>query len=304
MEEHQIKDEKNLNIKLEIELTSDKNNSYHITFEAESSNILIIKATQKNNLFSKCFTNKSTFEKIKENKYFSMCDDLKEIYTELESRIKNKEIKLFEKDNNLVLIINLPSIKIKEISFLLNEDEKNENQKINDLVKITTELKNEINLLKNENKELYQKIEDLKNNNPKEIKELKNIVLEFKKIIEELKINQLYGLSESTILDNDDLTFIKQLFPNKCKFNLLYRATRDGSYPENFHKKCDDKGPTITLIKTNDNKKFGGYISKDRKYGNRDEYYVNDKDAFIFSIKKKKNILLKMEIHVHLAIVQ
>ena len=71
-------------------------------------------------------------------------------------------------------------------------------------------------------------------------------------------------LTNSVILENDEISFVNQLFSNNCKFKLIYRATRDGSYPKDFHRQCDDKGPTITLIKTKDNKKFGGYISKDK----------------------------------------
>lgn len=33
-------------------------------------------------------------------------------------------MKIVEKDNNLIILISLPSIKIKEISFILNEDKK------------------------------------------------------------------------------------------------------------------------------------------------------------------------------------
>ena len=41
---------------------------------------------------------------------------------------------------------------------------------------------------------------------------------------------------------------------------LLYRGTRDGYEPKNFHDKCDNKGPTITLYQ-NEKCIFGGYNS-------------------------------------------
>ena len=74
---------------------------------------------------------------------------------------------------------------------------------------------------------------------------------------------------------------------------MLYRATRDGSYPKDYHKKCDNQGPTLTLINTDNNRKFGGYVSKDREYGTYDEVYVKDKNAFIFSINKKTKYNIK-----------
>ena len=278
---------------------SDKNNLYIITFNIQTNSNLTITSIQKNDSFQKSFSNKFTIEKIKENKYFSMCDNLEEIYSELESRIKINEIKLVEQENNLMVIIILPSIKIKEVTFLLNEDKKNENQKMDELIKIISELKNEINSLKNENNQLKEKIDEIQKNNTNEINILKNNILEQKKEIDELKnkliIDLTKDLTNSVILENDEITFVKQLFSNNCKFNLIYRATRDGSYPKDFHRQCDDKGPTITLIKTKDNKKFGGYISKDRKFGNENEKYVQDKNAFIFSINKKKKYPIKNE---------
>ena len=42
---------------------------------------------------------------------------------------------------------------------------------------------------------------------------------------------------------------------------LLYRGTRDGSTSDIFHKKCDNKGPTICLYKNDKGNIFGGYAS-------------------------------------------
>jgi hypothetical protein len=36
----------------------------------------------------------------------------------------------------------------------------------------------------------------------------------------------------------------------KGNWNLLYQATRDGFGSGDFHKSCDNKGPTVTIIKT------------------------------------------------------
>ena len=39
---------------------------------------------------------------------------------------------------------------------------------------------------------------------------------------------------------------------------LLYRASRDGSSAESFHSKCDNKGPTVTIVNSVNNI-FGGF---------------------------------------------
>ena len=44
------------------------------------------------------------------------------------------------------------------------------------------------------------------------------------------------------------------------KMELLYRGSKDGMLSKNFHDKCDNKGPTITLYK-NEKCIFGGYSS-------------------------------------------
>ena len=113
--------------------------------------ILILKLFKKNDLFNKSFSNKFSTDKIKENKYFIMFDDLKEICDEISERIKTKGIKLIENANNLIFSISLPSTKIKEIAFELNEEQKNDKDKINNLSKLIIKLKNEISELKIEN---------------------------------------------------------------------------------------------------------------------------------------------------------
>ena len=133
--------EKTLDFKFAIQINSNKNIIYEIIFKAQTYSYLEIKAKSTNDLLNKSFSNRFTTEEIKENKYFSMCDDLKEICSELENRLKLKEINLKENDNNLVISISLPTIKIKEITFTLKEDKLNSEDKINSLTTRIVELK-------------------------------------------------------------------------------------------------------------------------------------------------------------------
>ena len=140
--------DKNTVFKLEIELNSDKDNAFSLILSADNYSYLNIKAVQKNDLFNKSFSNKFALEKIKENKYFLMFEDLKEICDELSERIKNREMKLIENANNLLFIISLPTTKIKEITFELNEEQQNDKDKINNLNELIIKLNkgmNEIN---------------------------------------------------------------------------------------------------------------------------------------------------------------
>ena len=43
------------------------------------------------------------------------------------------------------------------------------------------------------------------------------------------------------------------------KINLLYKASIHGDSSINFKKHCNNKGPTLTLVKTKNNDVFGGF---------------------------------------------
>ncbi len=45
-------------------------------------------------------------------------------------------------------------------------------------------------------------------------------------------------------------------------FKLLYRLSRDGRDDSNFHSKCENKGPTLTVIETTGGKIIGGYTEE------------------------------------------
>ena len=71
------------------------------------------------------------------------------------------------------------------------------------------------------------------------------------------------------------------MFERLRSAELLYRLTDDGGTPQSFHSKCDNKGPTIMIVKTEDDRVFGGYNSTSWI----SEYvYSQWEEAFIFSV--------------------
>ena len=68
---------------------------------------------------------------------------------------------------------------------------------------------------------------------------------------------------------------------------LLFRGTRDGMNSRNFHEKCDNKGPTITLLRNDKGNIMGGFspISWTCEGG-----YHNEKNCFIFTLTNIYNI--------------
>ena len=45
-------------------------------------------------------------------------------------------------------------------------------------------------------------------------------------------------------------------------YTLIYRASRDGWSATNFHSRCDRKGQTVTVVRSNGNYIFGGYTEQ------------------------------------------
>ena len=91
----------------------------------------------------------------------------------------------------------------------------------------------------------------------------------------------------SSIISKEDIPLILSWMPNKVKnFELLYDSIKDGSNTGAFHKKCDGKKPTITFIKTNKNRRFGGYTEKCWNESNGN--YIVDDNSFLFSIDEKE----------------
>ena len=83
--------------------------------------------------------------------------------------------------------------------------------------------------------------------------------------------------------------------PNKIiKYQLLYRATKDGDKEKDFHRLCDNKGPTIILGKTPGGYIFGGYTNVKWRTSNFSNF--PNSEAFVFSLNQKKNFIPRIEI--------
>ncbi|XP_015751581.1 PREDICTED: protein jagged-1-like isoform X4 [Acropora digitifera] len=67
---------------------------------------------------------------------------------------------------------------------------------------------------------------------------------------------------------------------------LCWRASLHGWAAKTFHSLCDNKRPTLTIVKDTNNNIFGGYTSKPWKSTNS---YQNDPKASLFSLKNPAN---------------
>ena len=215
-------------------------------------------------------SNKSTQIEIIKNlisKFDSCNKELKEQKIKIEEqnkRIIELEMKVkYLEDENLKMKNELKSISTKNLIEKLNEENKEE----------------EIIQEKKENKK-EEIIQEEKENKKEEKKEEINQIINPKSQIINIELfNQLNNWID----------------PNKpLKFELIFTASKDGDSSEIFHKICDGKGPTVTLIKSKNGHIFGGYLtvpfSSDRKSHSDDK-------AFLFSLTNLKKFKIKEVAH-------
>ena len=90
------------------------------------------------------------------------------------------------------------------------------------------------------------------------------------------------------------------------KLERLYCASNDGWDSADFHSKCDNKGPTVTVIKCTDGYVFGGFTSA--PWTSENTCHVACADAFIFSLRRPGGVgPIKLPIlaaHASIAILQ
>ena len=273
--------EKELGKSFKKELKTDKNKTYLATFTLGDS--LEIEASQINDLNTKSFSNKFSFQDIITNKYFLQFDSLNEIFDELVEIIKKDNISSEENENTFKIKVPLPTHKNKEIIFELKMQNKNESEKINELTQLIvkqnkeiTDLKNEVTQLKNENTQIKNEVNDLK--------EKLNILWKEKEEKEERK-----KIEYSRIIKEDEYKQLKEwIAPSKkIKGELLYRLSENGDNFATFHELCDNKGPTLTLFHVDDENKVGIYTPlswETREKG----FFKEDKETFIFNLNKNK----------------
>ena len=66
---------------------------------------------------------------------------------------------------------------------------------------------------------------------------------------------------------------------------LLYKATQHGGSASNFHKYCNNKGATLTLIRNTKGFRFGGFTTQSWSNSNNNK---KDPYAFLFSLDYKE----------------
>jgi hypothetical protein len=107
--------------------------------------------------------------------------------------------------------------------------------------------------------------------------------------VEDIVTGQEIGelMAGGTLIKSSDKALIKSWmdteFKNK-KMKLIYKGTKHGMNATEFHKNCNNQGPTVTVIKSNHGKIFGGFL--DQAWTSRNNY-VNTTKSWLFSLTNK-----------------
>ena len=268
-----------------LEVQVEQNNmKYNLKIKSKKDIVAFI-LHDKNEFPSIYYSQKLNFQKIKGlNKVFDLFNSLKDFFDYLKMLSQKKKIGIKKLNDKIILILFIEVLlKQQEIEIDLLPIKKDIDSNIKELYqelinikkKITDneelkKLKKEINELKNDNKVLISIIENQNN----DIKILKD---------------SLFNLVNKSVIMGDDeksalLKEIEKKTNKKIKqLNKIYQATIDGGKPLNFHNKCDNIPNTLVVIKSEENKRFGGFTPIPWKSeGN----YVddNEKKTFIFSL--------------------
>ena len=241
---------------------------------------------------------KKIFEQINEKKG-KLKSKIQDIFTILKDALNNREDELLlnvdKEYDNLLCKDNFETIPDRINSYL--EKCKNIDDFDNDIYKLISEcseIESGVNIIKTNMNNIY---------------ESKNT--EFKFIPEENELNEFIDSIQNfgnfkviKTVDNsiENLSFIIKVDSNNdliskwieeevnkkdIKFELIFKMSENGIQSEDFHKICDNQGPTLTLIKTTNNKIFGGFTPLSWK---NKGFWIRDlnNQTFIFSLDLKK----------------
>ena len=75
----------------------------------------------------------------------------------------------------------------------------------------------------------------------------------------------------------------------------IYDATTDGWKAEDFHRCCDKKGPTLTIVETKKDFIFGGFTRAEWESPDDDIIHKPDPHSFLFSVNEGRKYPITSE---------
>ena len=229
----------------------------YLTLQNKKSELIILAKDDSSSDNKEYITSYNFYSLYKLHRFFKIFESMDEIIESLSQLIQNKGTKIYsnEKDE-LILELNL-IIGIKNESIKINLHKKNIN-------------------LEETVFQLNKKIEEMK----EDIKKLKLAVFG-----EEKKEKDNIDFGQIVKNENEKNFLIKEIekkLNTKIKSaKVIFSTKTDGDDPSTFHKKCDHKYNTLTLIEAANNRRFGGFANLPWCSA---DVYKDDKNCFLFSL--------------------
>ena len=230
-----------------------------------------------------------SLDKIKNiNKNFRKFDTIEETFEELNALFSNKKVSLQIECNEIILhfnIQNLSGSKKEYISLGITKQYFKKEEINESIIK-------EINHVKEKNVFSEQKIKILEEKNEVLLKTVEELKKSLNEISDYQKNKERYYINSEIFNGIDEVKLVydrlinKGIFKNKNpKFQLIYRASRDGDNQNIQKKKIQGIKNFLCVLQTKKGCKFGGYTETAPNYS---QGGINDKNAFIFSLDKRK----------------
>ena len=229
-----------------------------------------------------------TLSDIQKVKLFTLYSTIDECLDEIFEGIDSGKCNLIEETNFIILNIPLMNKKYNEIKFQIDEKEKNDKEKYEELYKFSINLKKENSFYKNEINELKKKIKNMESL----FENLNGKVQDLEKNLETLnkKKNNQNWIESNIIIDLNDKILLKNWISleNNINSKLLFRLTIYGETIQKFHELCDKLNNNLVIVQTQDNNIFGAYCTWCWDISGKDLY---DSNGFLFSLNNKQKYL-------------
>ena len=174
------------------------------------------------------------------NKIFRILDTIDDAYNELCNLFDNKRVSLQMESHEILIIFhisNISSSKTEEVTLKIPQIIYNKDEKIELMLQ-------EIKEMKKSNSNLEKKIEILEQENDKLIKTINELKVTIKELVDEKEKKEKYYINSRIIDEIEESKLLyeriikKGFFKNKTiKFQLIYRASRDGDSSSIYKKK-------------------------------------------------------------------
>ena len=233
---------------------------FTLRFSIQSSSLLV-NITEDDSVPSINYSSKFNLSDLKEqNRYFRMFDSLEQLMPEIKNLCDQEKVKI-KKDKNLVKVfLAVPLSVLGEVALEVSQAEMDQKQVIADLCQKVNELNKDIKLLK-----------------------AQSSLVSDEKLDINLKSQNIFLNDEEKNMVKDWILKTMKSEGKKVDMQLLYKLKTQGD--NYFHNYCNNKGYTLTLIRTTRGYRCGGFTTQN--WSSRGSY-VNDKNAFLFSLEFKE----------------